>query len=132
MRREFPKPVYMQIVRRAMLPTGEIACEGCGLVLGKKPYHVDHTIPDALFLDKTRKLTADDGKLLGGACCHAPKTKIDVAVIAEAKRREAKHTGVKRAKSKLAAPPKQPKTSRHQALQPRAMFVPKELPAHDR
>lgn len=121
-RREFPKPVYMQIVRRAMLPTGEIACEGCGLVLGKKPYHVDHTIPDALFLDKSRKLTADDGKLLGVECCHAPKTKVDVAVIAEAKRREAKHNGVKRAPSKLAAPPKQPKQSRHAPQPPRSLY----------
>lgn len=121
-RREFPKPVYMQIVRRAMLSTGEIVCEGCGLVLGKKPYHVDHTIPDALFLDKSRKLTADDGKLLGVECCHAPKTKVDVAVIAEAKRREAKHNGVKRATSKLAASPKQPKQSRHAPQPPRSLY----------
>jgi hypothetical protein len=92
-RREFPRDVYAQIVRRAMLPTGEIACEGCGLVLGKRPYHVDHTIPDALFLDKSRKLTAADGKCLGVECCHAPKTKVDVTNIAEAKRREAKHLG---------------------------------------
>jgi hypothetical protein len=125
-RREFPKPVYMQIVRRAMLTTGEIACEGCGLVLGKKPYHVDHTIPDALFLDKSRKLTADDGKLLGVKCCHAPKTKADVAVIAEAKRREAKHNGVKRAASKLAAPPKPAKQSRHPPLPPPRLFEAKE------
>lgn len=106
-RREFPKEVYKQIVRRAMLPTGEIACEGCGLVLGKKPYHVDHTIPDALFLDKKRKLTAADGKCLGVECCHAPKTKVDVANIAEAKRREEKHFGMRtRQKVKIASRPK--------------------------
>ena len=122
-RREFPKPVYMQIVRRAMLPTGEIACENCGLVLGKKPYHVDHTIADALFLDKSRKLTADDGKLLGVECCHAPKTKIDVAVIAEAKRREAKHNGAVKPSSALARKsPKQKPQSRHQPLEPRQLF----------
>ena len=108
MRREFPKEVYAQIVRRAMLPTGEIACEGCGLVLGKKKYHVDHTIPDALFLDKKRKLTADDGKLLGVECCHAPKTKIDVKNIAEAKRREAKDLGFERRKKPIPSPPKSP------------------------
>ncbi|WP_404927117.1 hypothetical protein [Mesorhizobium sp. ORM16] len=106
-RREFPKDVYAQIVRRAMLPTGEIVCEGCGLVLGKKPYHVDHTDPDALFLDKKSKLTAADGKCLGVECCHAPKTKVDVANIAEAKRREAKNLGMKtRIKAKIASPPK--------------------------
>lgn len=107
-RREFPKEVYAQIVRRAMLATGEIACEGCGLVLGKKKYHVDHTIPDALFLDKKRKLTADDGKLLGVECCHAPKTKQDVKDIAEAKRREAKNLGFERRKQKIPSPPKAP------------------------
>lgn len=105
-RREFTATVYAQIVKRAMLPTGEIACEGCGLVLGKRPYHVDHTKPDGLEIDKSRKLTADDGKLLGVECCHAPKTKQDVADIAEAKRREAKHLGIKRPKGRIPSPPK--------------------------
>lgn len=68
-RREFTKAVYAQIVHRASV-SGQIACEGCGLVLGKKPYHVDHTIADGLQIDKSRKLTADDGKLLGVECCH--------------------------------------------------------------
>jgi hypothetical protein len=122
-RREFPKEVYKQIVRRAMLPTGEIACEGCGLVLGKKPYHVDHTIPDALFLDKKRKLTAADGKCLGVECCHAPKTKIDVANIAEAKRREAKYLGMKtRPKAKIASPSKPDKPAGKPSLPYRPMF----------
>lgn len=119
-RLEFPKEVYKQIVRRAMLPTGEIACEGCGLVLGKKPYHVDHTIPDALFLDKKRKLTAADGKCLGVECCHAPKTKVDVANIAEAKRREAKDLGMKtKIKVKIPSPPKSEKPAPKQHASPR-------------
>ncbi|WAJ27583.1 hypothetical protein [Antarcticirhabdus aurantiaca] len=92
-RREFTPKVYAQIVHRAMGGDGGIACEGCGLVLGKKPYHVDHTIPDALQVDKSRELTAADGKLLGVECCHKPKTKVDVGDIARAKRREAKHLG---------------------------------------
>ncbi|KSV78961.1 hypothetical protein N182_18355 [Sinorhizobium sp. GL2] len=103
-RREFTKSVYIQIVKRAMLPNGEIACEGCGLILGKKKYHVDHTIADALQIDKSRKLTADDGKLLGVDCCHKPKTADDVAVIAEAKRREANHLGVKRQTKPIRSP----------------------------
>lgn len=103
-RREFTKTVYAQIVKRAMQANGEIACEGCGLILGKKKYHVDHTIPDALFLDKSRKLTADDGKLLGVECCHAPKTKDDVAVIAKAKRVEANHQGFARPAPKIKSP----------------------------
>lgn len=99
-RREFTKTVYAQIVKRAMQPSGEIACEGCGLMLGKKPYHVDHTIPDALHVDKSRKLTADDGKLLGVECCHKPKTVEDKGVIAKAKRNEASFLGFKSAPSR--------------------------------
>jgi hypothetical protein len=130
-RREFTKPVYALIVKRAMLPNGEIACEGCGLVLGKKPYHVDHTIADALQIDKTRKLTVDDGKLLGVDCCHKPKTVNDVAVIAEAKRREAKHLGIPKAKAKpirSACFPQPEKTAHRQPkdflppLQPRQLY----------
>lgn len=108
-RREFTRDVYAQIVHRAMRG-GEICCEGCGLVLGKKPYHVDHTKPDALEVDKRRKLTAEDGRLLGVECCHAPKTKQDVKVIAEAKRREARYLGLPKAnKRPIPSPPKPPK-----------------------
>lgn len=98
-RREFSRAVYAEIVHRAMNAAGQIACEGCGLVLGKKPYHVDHTDPDALQIDKSRKLTAADGKLLGVECCHAPKTRVDVANIARAKRREARELGIPKPKS---------------------------------
>ena len=94
-RREFPKPVYRQIVKRAFDPARGFVCEGCGLVLGKKPYHVDHTIPDALVIDKSRPLTAEDGKLLGVECCHGPKTRqVDVPAIAKAKRREDRSLGI--------------------------------------
>lgn len=125
-RREFTPTVYAQIVRRAILPSGEIACEGCGLVLGKKPYHVDHTKPDGLEIDKSRKLTADDGKLLGVECCHAPKTKTDVAVIAEAKRREAKNLGMKKPAGniKSAGFPKAAKPKREMpSMAPRSLYA---------
>jgi hypothetical protein len=94
-RREFTKAVYAQIVKRAMLKSGEIACEGCGLILGKKIYHVDHTVADGLQVDKSRKLTVDDGKLLGVECCHKPKTKKDVEVISKAKRVEESYLGMR-------------------------------------
>lgn len=125
-RREFSPSVYAAIVKRAMLPDGTIACEGCNLVLGKKPYQVDHTKPDGLEIDKSRKLTVDDGKLLGVECCHAPKTKIDVANIAQAKRREAKFTGAKRASSNLSAGPKERKQSRHPQSFHKPLYEPKE------
>jgi hypothetical protein len=124
-RREFPKDVKLEIIRRARA-SGVLICEGCGLVVDRKKWHVDHTIPDALFLDKRRRLTADDGKLLGAECCHGPKTKIDVANIAEAKRREAKYLGMKtRAKAKIPSRPKPPKPApliekRH--LRPKSIY----------
>lgn len=103
-RREFTTEVYKAIVKRATDPKLGIRCEGCGLVLGKKTWHVDHTIADGLQIDKSRKLTAEDGKLLGVDCCHAPKTKIDVKVIAKAKRCESNHVGITRPKSNLSHP----------------------------
>ncbi len=105
-RRNFTKPVMAQIVTRAMTPDGQIACEGCGLILGRKPYNIDHTIPDALQIDKSKKLTAEDGKLLGKECCHDPKThKIDVPAIAKAKRNEARNMGITRPKQTIRSAP---------------------------
>ncbi len=95
-RREFPDRVKAQIVHRAMNADGQVVCEGCGFVLGKKPYHIDHTIPDAMYTDKTRDLTKDDGKLLGWACCHKPKTAADQRDIAKVRRVERKHLGIRR------------------------------------
>lgn len=92
-RREFTKAVKAEIVKRAMRD-GVIHCEGCGLSLGAKRFDIDHRTPDALEIDKSTKLTADDGQLLGWECCHKGKTAKDVAVIAKAKRREAKHLGI--------------------------------------
>ena len=113
-RREFSPMVYAQIVKRALHPQHGIICEGCGMVLGSKPYHVDHTKPDGMEVDKSRKLTADDGKLLGVECCHAPKTKQDVADIAKAKRREARYLGMKKPVGKIKSPgfAKSPKPDR--------------------
>lgn len=123
-RREFPKSVKAEIVRRSMTKEGLVACEGCGLILGKKPYDIDHTIADALFLDKSRKLTADDGKLLGKECCHDQKTREhDIPIIAKAKRREARDLGITRPagniKSRGFAKTQKPaKTSRWDFLPP--------------
>ena len=98
-RREFPPRVKAQIVLRATDSRGRVVCEGCGLVLGKKPYEVDHTIPDALAIDKSAPLTAEDGKLLGKACCHDPKTKGDVKQIAKAVRQSNFDKGIRKRSS---------------------------------
>ena len=97
-RREFTKAMKAEMLRRAMDENGRVRCESCGLDVTGKPIEFDHTIPEAMILDKTRPLTAADGKLLGQKCCHrAPggKTAKDVADIAKAKRREAAHGGFK-------------------------------------
>lgn len=124
-RREFTRDVRAEIVKRAMNAAGQVCCEGCGLVLGKKHYAVDHKKADGLEVDKSRKLTVDDGQLLGEECCHKPKTHgVDRPMIDRAKRREAKHLGTK-------APPSQKIPSRGFArkertpkpkLPPRPMF----------
>lgn len=94
-RREFSKPVRAEIVLRATDERGRLCCEGCSFVLGHKAWHIDHTIAEALFLDKSRPLTAKDGKLLGWDCCHKPKTKIDKGCIAKAIRRSHKDRGIR-------------------------------------
>ena len=40
-RREFTKPVKLEIVRRSMNARGEICCEGCGLAEGFVPYKAE-------------------------------------------------------------------------------------------
>ena len=86
MRREFSNKVRLEIVHRAMDGKGRVVCEGCGLVLGKKAYHIDHTIPEAMVVNRSRPLTASDGKLLGWDCCHKPKTAVDKGDIAKSER----------------------------------------------
>ena len=93
-RREFSPKVRLEIKRRATI-AGKITREGCGLVLGAKAWHIDHTIPDAQMIDKSRPLTAADGKLLGWDCCHKPKTAIDIRVIAKTKRMELGRSGAR-------------------------------------
>ena len=113
-RREFTRNQQEQIVERAKR-NGGICCEGCGLVLGHKPYEIDHIIPEALRpeADKKQPLTIADGQLLGKECCHRGKdgkTAKDVAQIAKAKRQNAKHLGLKtRTKAKIPSPPKSEK-----------------------
>lgn len=92
-RREFPRKVRAAIVARAMNADGQIACEGCGLILGRKKWQIDHTLAEALVLDKSRPLTADDGKLLGQECCHAPKTADDIRQVRKSDRQRDRHTG---------------------------------------
>ena len=97
-RREFTRAQKVAMLKRAMDAHGNIRCEGCGLNITGKIVEFDHVIPEALILDKNRELSIEDGRVLGRDCCHrAPGTKTarDLAAIAEAKRREARHLGVR-------------------------------------
>lgn len=62
--------------------------ERCSADLNLRRYHCDHHNPDGL----TGEPIFDNARIL---CvpCHKAKTKDDVALIAEAKRREADHLG---------------------------------------
>lgn len=102
-RREFSRAQKVAMLKRAMDRTGIIRCEGCGLNVTGKVVEFDHIIPEALILDKLMPLEIEHGRVLGRDCCHrAPgaKTARDLAVIAEAKRREARHLGIRRLSSR--------------------------------
>jgi 5-methylcytosine-specific restriction protein A len=75
-------------------------CHICGLSVVGKPWEVEHIIPLALG-------GADDESNWAPAhkACHAPKTAEDVADIARAKRREAKHLGIRKRSSFPKPPP---------------------------
>lgn len=112
-RREFDRKTKVAIIRRATRD-GVVYCEECGLPTSR--FHIDHTDPDALQIDKSRKLTADDGKLLCAGSretCHGRKTaERDIPNIAEAKRREAADLGAEKPhKAPIQQPPKAPKSS---------------------
>jgi hypothetical protein len=100
-RREFSGAQKAAIVLRATDENGVVACEGCGLKIGKKPYEINHKTPEALVVDKSKPLTIDDGEVLGRDCCHRPLTNEEhIPAIARAKRLEAKHLGLKKTSSR--------------------------------
>lgn len=87
-RKEFSKAVKVAVIKRAT-KDGVVFCEGCG-ALAKK-WEIDHINPDGL----TGQPTLENAKLLCQSC-HGEKTKSDVKNIAQAKRREARHLGVRK------------------------------------
>lgn len=121
-RREFTKAIRVQIIKRATGANGQQYCEECGCLA--KRFQIDHTDADALQTDKGRKLTADEGRLLCEPC-HLEKTKVDVKVIAQAVRREARHIGAHRPKAKIksAGFPKKERQPKIDFTQRRAMFT---------
>jgi hypothetical protein len=120
-RREFSRAQKVALIKRAMNGAGRIICEGCGLNITGKAIEFDHIIPEALILDKSTALSLTDGLVLGRDCCHrrpGGKTATDLADIAEAKRREAKHLGIPRNRGFLGSSfsPAQPQRSASRPL----------------
>jgi hypothetical protein len=74
-RREFTKPVAVEIVKRAIMPGSAWPnCEECHASC--KRFEIHHIRADGLEVDKSAKLAAAEGQLL---CipCHAEKTKAE-------------------------------------------------------
>lgn len=94
-RQEFDRATKAAICLRATDASGVLRCERCGLAVKRGGYDIDHTIADGLRIDKSRKLTANDGMLLCKSC-HGEKTPNDIAIIAKAKRVEANRLGIER------------------------------------
>lgn len=80
-RQEIPKSVKLKVWFRAGGGTRlGVSCEGCGLKLGRKPFHYDHVFPEWLRVASKadrEKIKSEDVKLLGYECCHKPKTAIE-------------------------------------------------------
>ena len=88
MRREFPKQVKRDALRRA---AGKCENEACGALFGVK-FHFDHDIADGLggepILENCKVLCRP---------CHDEKTrKHDVPLIAKTKRIQDRHNGIKK------------------------------------
>ena len=90
-RREFTKSTKVAIIKRATVG-GVTRCEECRCAVVR--FEIHHRKEDALEIDKSAKLTADDGLLL---CypCHDELTRPFQTVIAKVRRIEAKHLGVR-------------------------------------
>lgn len=101
-RREFPTKVRVAAFKRA-----DGKCEFCGAVLRPGKYAYDHRIPDGL----TGEPTLENCRVICNPC-HDVKTVQDVADIARAKRREARHIGAVKPKAKIASRAKSPRIER--------------------
>ena len=111
-RRNFTKPVTVEIIKRGRDPLGNIRCEECHAIA--RPFEIHHIEPDGLCIDKSKPLTAKEGLLLC-ISCHAEHTKLDVPAIARAKRIEARHLGVRTAPVRPIHSPGFPMTERAKA-----------------
>ena len=95
-RSEFPRAVRVAVIKRTTRDS-VVYCEECGCPA--KTFEIDHINADGL----TGKPTIENARLLCTPC-HRSKTKADVAAIAKAKRREARHLGASKPKGNIRGP----------------------------
>lgn len=112
-----PRLEFNRKVRAAIIDRARGKCEACEAPLKPGEGEVDHILPDAL----GGKPDAANGRLICRVC-HKAKTATDIVRIRKADRQRDKSSGAVKPRSKLSAPPKQPKQTRHQQLAPRALF----------
>jgi 5-methylcytosine-specific restriction protein A len=92
MRREFPKPVKREALRRAAGKCeGTIDGKPCGALFGVK-FHFDHDIADGLGGEPTLENCA----VLCHQCHNEKTRKHDVPLIAKVKRISDKHLGIRK------------------------------------
>jgi 5-methylcytosine-specific restriction protein A len=93
-RLEFKKPVMREaLTRSGGLCEGILSCGNrCNVNLWQKPRHFDHVIPDAI----GGKNDLANCQVLCLECHKAKTTKIDIPIIAKAKRISDKHNGIKK------------------------------------
>jgi len=87
-RKEFTRAIKVAVIKRATVD-GKTFCEECGALA--KRWEIDHVRPDGLLGEGS----IEKEKLLCTPC-HDEKTAQDVKSIAQAKRREAIHLGVRK------------------------------------
>jgi hypothetical protein len=100
---EIPQKVKAAVFVRAGGPE-RVVCEGCGMPLGKKRFHYDHRLAEAF--QNTPKserppITVADVQLLGEDCCHKPKTRGEVKMLAKGKRQFKGEARIKKARNPM-------------------------------
>lgn len=94
-------------------------CHLCKGQIGvTEAWEIEHVIAYALTRDNS-----DSNLRPAHVKCHRHKTDADVAAIAQAKRREAKHTGAARPKQSIASPPKPEKPAPKAMPARRSLYI---------
>jgi len=121
-RREFDRRTAVAIIKRSMVngvPTCERIDEGkrCACTRGLEVNHIDM---DAMQIDKSRKLTPDDGENICKAH-HQVETKDQMAMLANTLRMEAAHLGADKPNTQKIAQKAKPVRSTFKQDQIRAL-----------